>query len=283
VYTNQVTQSQIEQYKQQLYSDVDYVIYPMKDPALSRQEYMDAKQGSTLMANFQQQHYSSHHHHHHFHGGFPAAMPQPPPPPYRSPTKSGVLYRSTPNVSGGGVAAGYGVPLLGPSGNVPFPQHRIVPAPKYASNQNLSYGGGSSTSTNSTVNSYVSEVAPFPGLRPFLSSQSLALTPAPACSFYSASTQNLTYGVLEHHSTPPPPPPPPQVPSVGHTNGGEFMQVNIPTLPALTGHMEFGRTRSDDNILNIDKHHGTVSGRKYYRLPPPPPYDPSVSNTVLNN
>ena len=37
--------SQIEQFTAQLYSDVDYVIYPMKDPALSRQEYMDAKQG----------------------------------------------------------------------------------------------------------------------------------------------------------------------------------------------------------------------------------------------
>ncbi|ROT66923.1 hypothetical protein C7M84_015049 [Penaeus vannamei] len=45
VYTNQVSLSQIEQFKAQLYSDVDYVIYPMKDPALSRQEYMDAKQG----------------------------------------------------------------------------------------------------------------------------------------------------------------------------------------------------------------------------------------------
>ncbi|XP_071454896.1 protein expanded [Hetaerina americana] len=273
VYTNQVTQSQIEQYKQQLYSDVDYVIYPMKDPALSKQEYMDAKQGSTLMAHLQQQQYNSHHHHHHFHGAF---IQQPPPPPYRSPTKSGVLYRSTPNVSGGG--GSYGIhhpPHSVNNGALPFPQHRIVPAPKYASNQNLSCGGGSSasTSTNSTVNSYMSEMAPFPALRPFLSTQSLALTQASACSFYSASTQNLTCGVLDQHPTPPPPP-------VSMGNGGEFMQVNIPTLPALTGHLEFGRTRSDDNILNIDKHHGTITGRKFYRLPPPPPYDPSVNSAV---
>ncbi|XP_046387565.1 protein expanded [Ischnura elegans] len=293
VYTNQVTQSQIEQYKQQLYSDVDYVIYPMKDPALSRQEYMDAKQGSTLMANLQQppptQH-NSHHHHHHFHGAFPVQQ-QPqhlPPPPYRSPTKSGVLYRSTPNVSGVvGGGGGYGVIHPQPSAiagstSVPFPQHRVVPAPKYASNQNLSCGGGSSasTSTNSTVNSYISEMAPFPGLRPFLSSQSLALTPAPACSFYSASTQNLTYGMLDHHSTSPPPPPPPPLPSsMAKAHQGEFMQVNIPTLPSLTGHLELGRTRSDDNILNMDKHQGVLSERKYYRLPPPPPYDPSVNSS----
>ena len=39
---------QIEQFHQQLYSDVDYVIYPHKDPELSRQEYMDAKSASTI-------------------------------------------------------------------------------------------------------------------------------------------------------------------------------------------------------------------------------------------
>ncbi|KAG8212686.1 hypothetical protein J437_LFUL019564 [Ladona fulva] len=280
VYTNQVTQSQIEQYKQQLYSDVDYVIYPMKDPALSKQEYMDAKQGSTLMAHLQQQQYNSHHHHHHFHGGYPTVI-QPPPPPYRGPTKSGILYRSTPNVSGGTVTGTYGVQVHHPANGIPFSQHRIVTAPKYASNQNLSCGGGSSasTSTNSTVNSYLSEMAPFPGLRPFLSTQSLALTPAPAYSFYSASTQNLTRGMYEQqqHTLPPPPPPIPK-------GGGEFMQVSIPTLPTLAGHLEFGRTRSDDNILNIDKQQGTITGRQYYRLPPPPPYDPSVnaSNVSVN-
>ncbi|KAK6635967.1 hypothetical protein RUM43_009619 [Polyplax serrata] len=77
VYTSQVARSQIEQFKQQLYSDVDYVIYPMKDPAISKQEYMDAKQGSLLAAM--------------------AAGGYPPPPPYPS-AKSHVMYRSTPNV-----------------------------------------------------------------------------------------------------------------------------------------------------------------------------------------
>ncbi|KAJ8669838.1 hypothetical protein QAD02_001097 [Eretmocerus hayati] len=80
VYTSQLARSQIEQYKQQMYSDVDYVMFPLKDPALSQQEYIDAKQGS-LMA---------------------AMAAQPPPPPYPSlaaASKSSMMYRSTPYLS----------------------------------------------------------------------------------------------------------------------------------------------------------------------------------------
>uniref|UniRef100_A0A336M3J0 CSON011545 protein n=1 Tax=Culicoides sonorensis TaxID=179676 RepID=A0A336M3J0_CULSO len=50
VYASQIARSQIELYQQQLYSDVDYVIYPLQDPAISQQEYLDAKQGSILAA-----------------------------------------------------------------------------------------------------------------------------------------------------------------------------------------------------------------------------------------
>lgn len=50
VYTSQLARSQIELYQQQLYSDVDYVIYPIQDPSVSQQEYLDAKQGSILAA-----------------------------------------------------------------------------------------------------------------------------------------------------------------------------------------------------------------------------------------
>ncbi|XP_051172326.1 protein expanded isoform X1 [Leptopilina boulardi] len=78
VYTSQVARSQIEQYKQQLYSDVDYVMFPLKDPAISKQEYIDAKQGSLM-----------------------AAMAAYPPPPYPSMNnKSSVVYRSTPYLPG---------------------------------------------------------------------------------------------------------------------------------------------------------------------------------------
>lgn len=55
VYTSQLARSQIELYQQQLYSDVDYVIYPLQDPAISQQEYLDAKQGSYLAAMAQSQ------------------------------------------------------------------------------------------------------------------------------------------------------------------------------------------------------------------------------------
>jgi protein expanded len=48
VYTSQLARSQIELYQQQLYSDVDYVIYPLQDPAISQQEYLDSKQGSMI-------------------------------------------------------------------------------------------------------------------------------------------------------------------------------------------------------------------------------------------
>lgn len=40
---NNLLTHQFDQYRQQLYSDVDYVIYPMKDPAISKQEYLDSK------------------------------------------------------------------------------------------------------------------------------------------------------------------------------------------------------------------------------------------------
>ncbi|XP_067624972.1 protein expanded [Eurosta solidaginis] len=50
VYGNQLARKQFELYQQQLYSDVDYVIYPLQDPAVSQQEYLDAKQSSLYAA-----------------------------------------------------------------------------------------------------------------------------------------------------------------------------------------------------------------------------------------
>lgn len=54
VYTSQLSRSQIEQYQQQMYSDVDFVVFPLKEPAISKQEYLEAKQGSLLAALAQQ-------------------------------------------------------------------------------------------------------------------------------------------------------------------------------------------------------------------------------------
>lgn len=48
VYTKQLSQSQIEQYQQQMHSDVDFVVFPLKEPSISKQEYLDAKHGSLM-------------------------------------------------------------------------------------------------------------------------------------------------------------------------------------------------------------------------------------------
>lgn len=50
MYASQLAQSQIELFQKQLCSDVDYVIYPLQDPAISQQDYLDAKQGSIIAA-----------------------------------------------------------------------------------------------------------------------------------------------------------------------------------------------------------------------------------------
>ncbi|KAL4141579.1 hypothetical protein QTP88_004196 [Uroleucon formosanum] len=68
---------QLEQYKQQLRSDVDFVVYPIQDPAVSRQEYVDAKLAR-----------SRRHQYHRYYGRDP--------PSYQANTH---LYRSTPNVA----------------------------------------------------------------------------------------------------------------------------------------------------------------------------------------
>ncbi|XP_068899329.1 protein expanded isoform X2 [Tenebrio molitor] len=50
VYTSQLSRSQIEQYKQQMYSDVDFVMFPLKEPAISKQEYLEAKLAALVQA-----------------------------------------------------------------------------------------------------------------------------------------------------------------------------------------------------------------------------------------
>ncbi|XP_073826530.1 FERM domain containing expanded [Musca autumnalis] len=65
LYTTPLAHKQLELYQQQLYSDVDYVIYPLQDPAVSQQEYLDAKQGSMLAAMAQSPPPPHAHHHHH--------------------------------------------------------------------------------------------------------------------------------------------------------------------------------------------------------------------------
>uniref|UniRef100_A0A182NZV6 FERM domain-containing protein n=1 Tax=Anopheles epiroticus TaxID=199890 RepID=A0A182NZV6_9DIPT len=205
VYTSQLARSQIELYQQQLYSDVDYVIYPIQDPSISQQEYLDAKQGSIL-----------------------AAMAQsPPPPPYLAyhtvrahnrswdACKNHAIYRSTPYLS------------MALSSNS-----------RYASTQNLSdtyvqlpgaYSPLYSPSVASLCSSY--DPPPPPPLRPrpmvsakaggssmqpngggHLSSMGSAGPSGPALFARSRSDDNILNSVestpkIRRHPPPPPPPP----------------------------------------------------------------------------
>lgn len=181
VYTSQIARSQIELYQQQLYSDVDYVIYPLQDPAISQQEYLDSKQGSIL-----------------------AAMAQsPPPPPYLAyhpanhhrawdTCKTHAIYRSTPYLS------------------MAYSTHS-----RYASTQNLSdtyvqlpgaYSPMYSPSIASLCSSYEPPPPP-PPLRP------KTFTSASTSSRFSRSKSddnilNSIETMPRVRRLPPPPPPP---------------------------------------------------------------------------
>ncbi|XP_055386644.1 protein expanded isoform X2 [Condylostylus longicornis] len=187
VYTGQLARSQIELYQQQLYSDVDYVIYPLQDPAVSQQEYLDAKQGSILAA---------------------MAAQSPPPPPYLAyhttaatantwdTCKGHAIYRSTPYLP------------------IALSSHS-----RYASTQNLSdtyvqlpgaYSPLYSPSVASLCSSY--EPPPPPPLRPTPQTTSAAHHTASLFA-RSRSDDNILNSVdgmpkIKRH---PPPPPPPYV------------------------------------------------------------------------
>uniref|UniRef100_A0A182F5E3 Uncharacterized protein n=2 Tax=Anopheles albimanus TaxID=7167 RepID=A0A182F5E3_ANOAL len=198
VYTSQLARSQIELYQQQLYSDVDYVIYPIQDPSISQQEYLDAKQGSILAA---------------------MAAQSPPPPPYLAyhtvrahnrswdACKNHAIYRSTPYLS------------MALSSNS-----------RYASTQNLSdtyvqlpgaYSPLYSPSMASLCSSY--EPPPPPPLRPRPKAAAAAAAVAapaaagscgsPALFARSRSDDNILNSCCEStpkiRRQPPPPPPPP--------------------------------------------------------------------------
>lgn len=177
VYTSQLARSQIELYQQQLYSDVDYVIYPLQDPAVSQQEYLDSKQGSLL-----------------------AAMAQSPPlPPYLAyqtvrahnrswdACKNHALYRSTPYLS------------------MALSSHS-----QYASTQNLSdtyvqlpgaYSPLYSPSVASLCSSY--ETPPPPPLRP------RPITSSTASIFSRSHSDDNILNSIDSTPKPRRPPPPP--------------------------------------------------------------------------
>ena len=176
VYTSQLARSQIELFQQQLYSDVDYVIYPLQDPAVSQQEYLDAKQGSIL-----------------------AAMAQsPPPPPY-------LAYHHTGNHGTWDACKGHAIYRSTPYLSMAYSTHS-----QYASTQNLSdtyvqlpgaYSPMYSPSVASLCSSY--EPPPPPPLRP---------RPLPTAIFSRSKSDDNILNSIEtmpkYRRLPPPPPPP---------------------------------------------------------------------------
>ncbi|XP_050441165.1 protein expanded [Adelges cooleyi] len=160
---------QLEQYKQQLRSDVDFVVYPLQDPAVSRQEYADAK--------------SARGQYHRYFGRDP--------PSYQVNTH---LYRSTPNVAAMSHQHHHHHYQQPPHSHFhqqtmsPLPPPPLPPLPphlKYASNQNLQLF----TAPAPTATEYVLPVRTF--------SHDNLLTAAPA----------VPPKVLLRRRPPPPPPP----------------------------------------------------------------------------
>lgn len=186
VYTNQVTRSQIEQYKQQLYSDVDYVMFPLKDPAVSKQEYIDAKQGSLL-----------------------AAMAAYPPPPYPSFSKSSVMYRSTPYLPGSSFssqskyASNQNLSDIGNSGGNYLLHNNL--SSHYAASTSSLYSGMTCSSSHSLVRESPASADPHT-LHAFSrtrSDENILKLDTPVANKMQSLPQS------KHRRLPPPPPPPP--------------------------------------------------------------------------
>ncbi|KAJ9594413.1 hypothetical protein L9F63_014138, partial [Diploptera punctata] len=249
VYTSQVTRSQIEQFQQQMYSDVDYVIYPMKDPAVSKQEYMDAKQGS-LIAHAAALPYPCQ----------KLAYPPPPYPSYHSGPKSHFMYRSTPNVA---VASGY-LPVAYGSSTL----QSAAPI-KYASNQNLSsvdtlsgypshylsashyssstsplYSAGTSYSSSSTRSLRCEPpVAPFSST---LGGFGRALSDDNILNSYEKPSSGQSLLERPKYRRLPPPPPPP--PYDQQRREEEFLPIDI-TLPPLPLDSPKASAGEDEDVM----------------------------------
>ncbi|KAM7354315.1 FERM domain containing expanded isoform 1-T2 [Cochliomyia hominivorax] len=199
LYSSPLARKQLELYQQQLYSDVDYVIYPLQDPAVSQQEYLDAKQGSILAAMAQTPPPPHAHHHHH---PYLAAYHHAAASQAWEACKGHAIYRSTPYL-----------PLA------------LSTHSRYASTQNLSdsyvqlpsaYSPMYSPSMASICSSY--EPPPPPPLHPAhlhaAAAAAAVVNPNPTPLFArSRSDDNIlnTLDSLPKVKRLPPPPPPPYV------------------------------------------------------------------------
>lgn len=209
VYTSQVTRSQIEQFKQQLYSDVDYVIYPMKDPAISKQEYMDAKLAALA-----------------------SGYAYPPPPPYRSP-KTHVVYRSAPNVA------------YLPVNFSSQPEHlygycTYLPQPSHYSSTSPLYSAASYSSSSSSLRYEPTQLIPHPLSHIPGNSLSFSRTRSDDCILNDLDKP-------KYRRAPPPPPPPPYELRQSSKFCTEVSQFPRPHRPAdLSPSSSKPKTATDD-------------------------------------
>ncbi|XP_004530313.1 protein expanded [Ceratitis capitata] len=190
VYGNQLARKQLELYQQQLYSDVDYVIYPIQDPAVSQQEYLDAKQSSIY-----------------------AAMAQSPPQPLSHPHPYLAYHAGRAHVGSWDTCKGHAIYR-----STPYLPLALSTHSRYASTQNLSdtyvqlpstYSPLYSPSMASLCSSY--EPPPPPPLHP-----STLTVPNPNNTNLfarSRSDDNILNSIdsLPKVKRMPPPPPPPYV------------------------------------------------------------------------
>ncbi|TGZ54084.1 Protein expanded [Temnothorax longispinosus] len=241
VYTSQVSRSQIEQYKQQLYSDVDYVMFPLKDPAVSKQEYIDAKQGSLL-----------------------AAMAAYPPPPYPSFNKSSVMYRSTPYLPGSSFSSqskyasnqNLSSSDVGSSGN--YLQGNLNS--HYAASTSSLYSGATSSSTGSHSLRREPPVPPYPHtLDAFSRTRSDENILKCLDTLIASKMQSLPQS--KHRRLPPPPPPPPYeiqnleknqpLPSSSSAATSSLAVTTTSKLKKLSNGMEENAEGKGDDMLDI--------------------------------
>ncbi|XP_026814484.1 protein expanded [Rhopalosiphum maidis] len=128
---------QLEQYKQQLRSDVDFVVYPLQDPAVSRQEYVDAKLARGRRHQYHRYYgrdppsYQANAHLYRSTPNVAAAVSPPPPPPSSSSASSSSLSHQQYHHHH------HHHHLLGQQQQPPPPLPPLPPHLKYASNQNL--------------------------------------------------------------------------------------------------------------------------------------------------
>ncbi|XP_055919540.1 protein expanded [Eupeodes corollae] len=180
-----IARKQHELYEQQLFSDVNYVIYPIQDPAISQQEYLDSKQSSFL-----------------------AAMAQSPPPhPYLAYAHS--TMHSAHHISPWDTCKGHAIYQ-----STPYLPMALSTHSRYASTQNLSdtyvqlpgaYSPLYSPSVASLCSSY--EPPPPPPLHPATLANSSSLFAR------SRSDDNILNSIdaMPKMKRLPPPPPPPNV------------------------------------------------------------------------